>query len=293
MSEGGNMTALSLSSPGIDMECGRDFQLGFDRKPFAFSHHLNTLEQFSLPSLVRLANRMSSKPGRWYIEEGDTKPENGWGLHSSASLEPIIQNIGESNSLVILKRVHEDTEYRPILEQVSKDLAELSGIDLPSHYRDGMMTVLITSPHRVTPYHIDGEANLLVQIKGTKTVYIFDGNDREVLPSDEIEGFWAGNHNAVHYKADLQQRAQEYELAPGRGVSNPVAFPHWVKNGAEVSVSVSINYKRLVDDQADAHKLNHRLRGFGLHPTEPGKTRFVDRLKGLAYRAAKRAKRRK
>ena len=74
------------------------------------------------------------------------------------------------------------------------------------------MTVLITSPGRVTPYHLDGEANLLMQIRGSKSVHIFDGNDRDVVPGDELERFWSGDIKAPFYKKHLQDRASTFGI---------------------------------------------------------------------------------
>jgi hypothetical protein len=70
----------------------------------------------------------------------------------------------------------------------------------------------------------------------------------------------------------------------------PVTFPHWVQNGPEVSISVSINYKRMRNNDADVHRVNWRLRKLGLHPSEPGKAPVIDRTKGAIYRAIRSAK---
>jgi hypothetical protein len=267
------------------------FRRDFDRFPFAFNHTLQNSGYFTLDALKDLASRMATKPNRWYCEEGDTKPRNGWNAGSSRrSLEDSIAGVAHHKSLVILKRIQEDPEYEQLLFDLQEELSDLTGTDVASRYRDGLMTVLITSPGRITPYHLDGEANLLMQILGTKSVYIFDGNDREILPFQELERFWSGDVKAPLYKEHLQSRAWEYELAPGKGVTNPVTFPHWVQNGPQVSISLSVNFKRAIDNSADAYKVNGQLRKFGLRPLQPGNVSVVDHTKGVAYRTAKRVK---
>jgi hypothetical protein len=257
----------------------------FDRAAFEFSHSLHETEYFTLPALLDLAKRVSARPNRTYIEEDETTPERGWSIRpSKQSLFENLQEIAHTHSLVMLKRVHEEPEFRQILDNCSAELSELSGIDIAKTYRDAMMTILITSPSRVTPYHIDGEANLLMQIRGTKSVYIFDGNDRDVLPAVELEKFWSGDIKAATYRKQFQDRAWEFTLKPGLGVSNPITFPHWVKNGPEVSVSLSINFKRIVDNAADVYRVNARLRKVGLHPNEPHDIAVLDRAKGTLYR---------
>jgi hypothetical protein len=268
------------------------FCSGFDRDPFGFAHQLHRSPSFSYDALLDLAERVSHKSNRWYFDEGDTRPEKGWTVrNTSRTLVESLKGIADNHALIMLKRVQEEPEYQDILRVLEAELSRLTGIDMASRYRDGLMTILISSPKRVTPYHIDGEANLLMQMSGTKSVYIFDGNNREVLPSSELEKFWSGDIHAPVYREHLQDRAWRFELAPGLGVSNPVIFPHWVQNGPEVSVSLSVNFKRCVDNAADAYRVNRQLRKIGLHPTEPGTAKFVDHTKGVVYRAARRVKR--
>ena len=77
---------------------------------------------------------------------------------------------------------------------------------------------------------------------------------------------------------------------PGNGVFNPATFPHWLQNGPEVSVSVSINFKRRNDATIGAHRANKYLRKIGMRPTAPGVSPALDRVKeatfGRLYSAA-------
>jgi hypothetical protein len=278
--------------PG-DAAAKQAFCSGFDRGAFSFAHQLHRSPSFCYDRLMDLAERVSAKPNRWYFDEGDTGPEKGWSVRNAGgrTLVEGLKKIADSRALIMLKRVQEEPEYQEILRALEAELSTLTGIDISSRYRDGLMTILISSPGRVTPYHIDGEANLLMQMRGTKAVYIFDGNNREVLSSSELEKFWSGDIHAPVYREHLQDRAWRFDLAPGLGVANPVIFPHWVQNGPEVSISLSVNFKRRVDDLADAYRVNRQLRKFGFHPTEPGTVKFVDRTKGVAYRTARRVKR--
>ena len=60
-------------------------------------------------------------------------------------------------------------------------------MDIADVYYDPTMTIFVTSPGRITPYHMDGETNFLAQIHGTKLVYIYDGNDKAVLSDEDME----------------------------------------------------------------------------------------------------------
>ena len=269
------------------------FQTAFDRKPFPFFHSVHESELFSWPVLTKLAARAEAKSGGYYFESGTTAPGEKWrGVPEGKSLVDVLAHIGGSNSLIMLKRVQEYEEYRAFLNTCMDELGALCNVDLKRSYRDPVMTILITSPGRVTPYHIDGEANFLLQIQGSKTVHIFNGDDSEVLTDIELEKFWSGEDTkAPKYREHLEAKAWRFEISTGTGVSNPVIFPHWVENGPDVSVSLSINFKRVVDAAADAHRVNHALRKMGLHPRRPGSSPALDGIKSSGYRAARSLKR--
>ena len=84
------------------------------------------------------------------------------------TLVQALERIGESKNWIILKRIHEEPEYRAALELFISELSELTGANLRRRYRDPILTIFITSPNRITPYHLDGEANFLAQVQGTK-----------------------------------------------------------------------------------------------------------------------------
>ncbi len=285
------MSAASFSVLGYDPASYEHFRKDFDRTAFAFSHTLHNQEPFRLPALLELARHIYAHGKGFHVEEDPTAPGNGWNVKPpQKSLVENLEEIEHTHSFVMLKRVHEEPDYKLILDECLCELSEFTGIDICKRYRDPLMTILVTSPHRVTPYHMDSESTLLMQVQAAKSMYLFDGNDRAILPTTELERYWTGDINAATYKQSLQDRAWKFDLEPGKGVFFPVTFPHWVQNGPQVSVSVSINMKRATDDAADAFRVNARLRKIGLHPKEPGKAPLVDHAKAAIYRAARNVK---
>ena len=137
---------------------------------------------------------------------------------------------------------------------------------------------------------MDGETNFLAQIHGTKHVYIYNGADHSVLSPAQLEQYWTGHLPKIDYPETLPHGHWQYLLAPGNGVFNPAIFPHWLQNGEQVSVSVSMNFKRRHNATIGAHRANHYLRRFGLKPTPPGQSSSLDRAKeatfGRIYEAA-------
>ena len=73
-----------------------------------------------------------------------------------------------------------------------------------------------------------------------------------MLTDIELEKFWSGEDTkAPKYREHLESKAWRFDVSTGTGVSNPVIFPHSVENGHVVWVSLSINFKRVVDTAAD------------------------------------------
>jgi hypothetical protein len=145
--------------------------------------------------------------------------------------------------------------------------------------------VFITSPHRVTAYHIDRECNFILQVHGNKDISVFDRNDRDVLPEEEIERFWMVDNNAAVYKEHYQNRATVYSVGPGMGIHVPVNAPHWVRNKNNISVTLSVNFQFRENFPAHVYRANYLLRKIGIKPKPPGHSKVRDRLKCLAMNA--------
>jgi hypothetical protein len=115
-----------------------------------------------------------------------------------------------------------------------------------------------------------------------------------VLSQQDMEKYWTGNLPKINYPESLPLGHWQYTLAPGNGVFNPACFPHWLQNGNNISVSVSINFKRKHNASIGAHRMNRYLRKVGLMPKAPGVSLPLDRAKeatfGRVYAAAETLK---
>ena len=268
-----------------DTETGKLFAANFDHRPFEFRHALHAMEIFQMPALLRLAERcMEKRQHKSHYETGEPTVNGYFGNKpADMTLVQALERIGESRNWIILKRIHEEPEYRAALELFISELSELTGADLRRRYRDPILTIFITSPNRITPYHLDGEANFLAQVQGAKSVFLYNAHDPQILTQEELERYWTGNLLAPRWRDELSEGHWRYEISPGVGVFNPATFPHWVKNADNVSVSVSINFKRVRNDTIGAHRANYYARKIGLHPTAPGQRPALDRVKNLTF----------
>jgi hypothetical protein len=263
------------------------FQQKFDHQPFLFRHGLDQHPAFQLEALLALAERQAADPvkgKRSHFESGNPDRNAWFGARPEGeTLVSALAAVKSGKNWIILKRVHEDRVYREVLEEIIPRISALSGVDVADTYYDPTMTIFVTSPGRVTPYHMDGETNFLAQIHGTKLVYLYDGNDPAVLSTTDLEKYWTGNLPKIDYPANLPFGHWQYRLEPGNGVFNPAIFPHWLENGDDVSISVSMNFKRRHDRTIGAHRTNHFLRRLGVKPTPPGQSPALDRAKEATF----------
>jgi hypothetical protein len=130
---------------------------------------------------------------------------------------------------------------------------------------------------------MDGETNFLAQIHGEKLCCIYDGNDPNVLSQQQMEKYWTGALPKIDYPESLPFGHWQNTLVPGNGIFNPAVFPHWLQNGENISVSVSINFKRRHNAAIGAHRANRYVRKLGLKPTAPGQSPALDRAKEATF----------
>jgi cupin-like protein len=264
------------------------FATQFNRKPFAVRHNLSTEPLLELDSVRELARSLETRPGELYADIDVTRVEQRWDESSrpEVSTASVIDDIAASNAWIIIRRAELDPRYRVLLERGMAEIRAASGGRLPQSLRKENAIIFVTSPRRISTYHIDRECNFILQIRGEKQIYIYDQNDREVLPEEELERFWAIDNNAATYKPQYQDRGQMFHLRPGDGVHVPVNAPHWVQNGDDISITLSLNFQFTDMERANKYRANYYLRKLGVDPAPPGKYPMRDMLKANAIRGA-------
>jgi len=286
------MTATLTAAPTkyLDIDPAA-FAAHFGRRPFRVGHRLSDHPLFAIDRLLGLArslpeDRVEYNAGDLPVNlRPELTPRNG------LSAEETIRRIAECKSWLVLKNVERDPEYGALLDGC---LAEVEAMGHDDARDIGLREafVFVSSPGSVTPYHIDPEWNFLLQVRGTKTITIFDGEDRELLSEPELERFYTGAHRNLAFREQDAAKGEPFELRPGEGVHVPVTAPHWVHNGPEVSVSFSITFQtRRSERRGIIYRVNHYLRGKGLRPAPVGRSAWRDGLKYFAFRAYRRLRR--
>jgi hypothetical protein len=279
------VTQAPKMEPHVFAVDSRDFRREFDRGSFYFQHNLGNHPLFELPRLLQLALETScTRPNDLYYDAGNIQVGQRWDQTGKGgfSIAEAMERIENCGAWVILHKAHLDPEYGQLLAQCMGELQELIGVNLDRVMRVQEIILFIASPRRVTAYHIDRECNFLLQMRGSKTLYVFDQNDRVVLSEDELEKFWTVDNNAAKYKPEHQHRARAYRLTPGSVVHIPVNAPHWVQNDDNVSVSMSVNFQYRDYLRGNVYRMNYALRRLGLHPTPPGTSPTLDQFKSFS-----------
>lgn len=205
-------------------------------------------------------------------------------LHpNTKSAEQTLAGIAEARAWMSLLNVQADDVYRRLVDEVLDEARpQIESKDPGMCYRAGW--IFVSSPGAVTPFHIDHEHNIILQIFGTKRLYTWDPFDREVV-SERAQELFHDQHSRelVVWKEEFRKRARVFELAPGMGGYMPSTTPHMVENGPGPSITVSFTY---YTDSTRRRELlyrgNARLRRLGLTPRPVGTSRSRDRAVAAA-----------
>ena len=263
------------------------YQSDYNRMPFQFAHHLGNHPLFEVPQLVKLACFLeeSRVSGRVTLFSDDAALTQGWqrSRRSGTNVSECLADIEKSHSWVLMKDIQTHPDYRDLVARFVTELEQLLGRAVRPSITWIDAYLFVSSPGMVTPYHIDHETNFLFQVKGEKTVNLFDPSDREILSEDEIERYYVGDFSSAKFREPVQQKARVFELSPGLAVHQPPLAPHWVRTGStRHSVSLSILFfLREYDAVAKVYQVNHYLRRLGLRPASPGRSALRDQVKQL------------
>ena len=272
--EAGSLTALRSSYPE-QIELLRHDLCG---------HPLLTLE-----ALVALAQRVPAADVEYYrgdvpigIDGADT-PANG------LSIPDTIRRIEQCGSWMVLKYIERDPEYRALLHAALAPLRELVGAATGEMVNEQGF-IFISSPGAVTPFHFDPEHNILMQIRGHKTMTVYPPADPRFASEESHEAFHAGGHRNLPWRDEFGGAGRPVKLTPGDALYVPVKAPHWVKNGGEPSISLSITWRSQWSYHEEyAHGFNRLLRKAGLTPAPPGRFPERNTAKSIGFRAARKA----
>lgn len=170
-------------------ECRRELH----KKAFALRHALADHPLFSISALTRVAEEASRRKGDIHVDAGDYTYADKWGEmpKPNMTIPEIIDRIETAGAWLVLKHVEANRAYKAMLDEFEIFVREIAGQESSKLLRDGEMIVIVTSPGRKTPFHIDAQVNFLAQIQGSKDLWVCDPMDRSVTTEEEIEQYYA------------------------------------------------------------------------------------------------------
>ena len=203
-----------------------------------------------------------------------------------------IRDIGTAGCWVGLRNVEQQPEYAELLESLLEDMRP------QIERKTGAMLnlqsfIFVTSPGGVTPYHFDPEHNILLQLRGSKVMTVFAPGDPAFAADEVHEVYHAGGRPELPWREEMEPHGMPFELGPGEAVYVPVMAPHFVRNGPEVSVSISVTWRSPWSyAEADARAFNAMLRRIGIKPAAPGRWPRQNLIKAYGWRTLRKLRRR-
>lgn len=249
--------------------------------PFVVRHSLADHPLFAISRLLELQKALPQGKIDYYTGRVGVNDNKRQAPPTGLTAEETIRQIKSAESWLVLKNIERDPEYRKLVEDCLAEVAPLAEPVSPG-VKQFEGWIFLTSPGSLTPYHLDPEHNLLLQIRGEKTVHLFDPADRDILSEEELENYYtrSGTVGKLEFNHAYQEKAYTYTITPGDGVFIPVNAPHWLQVTGDVSISLSITfYSDDVYRRARLFRFNHILRRWGLRPSPYGKSAGRDRLK--------------
>jgi len=261
----------------------------FNQRAFEVRHSLTGHPLFELPRLRELARFLLGKREYQSVTclTGSKERNSSWDDLDQAidQVDDCLRELeNEGRAWIILKNIVLDPDYKAVMDPIIRQVAEAAdsvgdGITWPEPY------LFVSSPTFVTPYHIDHEAGLLLQIVGKKKFAVFPHDDRSVLTPKQIEQFYMGDMSAAKLTPESEGKGALFDLVPGNGVCFPSLAGHWAEVGDTYSVSLSIGFaQESCNARAPVYQANHYLRKLGLSPAEPGRSRVRDAIKRAPIR---------
>ena len=125
---------------------------------------------------------------------------------------------------------------------------------------------------------MDKEHNFILQLRGHKRLYVWDHRDKVVVTEHARDRFHrTHSRELLHWREEFRERAQVFDLTPGRGAYMPSTSPHMVENGDEPSITMSFTYyTRATRRRALLHRTHDLMRSVGWVPPAVGRFPVFD-----------------
>lgn len=267
-------TAIDSGAPHL-LELDRHVcEAAIGRREFAVKHALSDHPLLTLEALAELADELPSGAVERHVGDQPVLLPGG-APHLSGRPSETVRTIASNGRWMVLWNLEQIPRYKKLLDEV------LDGAEPFVPRREAGMIrrecfLFLSAPHSVTPVHFDPEHNFLLQVRGLKHMHVGRFPDR-AAETRELDRYYDGGHRNL---VEVPPTSQTFMMSPGDGCYVYPWGPHWVQNGPEASVSLSITFRTGRSQRHEhASLFNRRLRRHGFVPRPAGDAEHVDRAK--------------
>lgn len=266
------------------------FALHYPEVPHRLAHRLGANPLLELEAIARLAEALPADSIE-YNAGGQPIGISGKPETTGLTIGQTIRGIDKSDSWAVLKNIEQLPAYADLLGRLLDELKPAI------ESKTGAMLktqgfIFISSPLAVTPYHFDPEHNILLQLRGTKTMTQFPAGDTTFAADQVHEAYHTGGARELTWQDSMLTAGTEFALAPGEALFVPVMAPHFVRVGPEAAISLSITWRSEWSfAEADARAFNATMRRIGLKPRQPGRWPARNLAKAYAWRILRKLRR--
>jgi Cupin superfamily protein len=253
---------------------GETFAKDFPQEPFSVRHSLADDPLLCLEAIAELADEMPSDAVERHRADLPLLVPGG-APELDGTPSDTVRGIETNGCWMVLWNIEQVARYKALLDECLDEVEQYVA-DKHDSIRNRKAYLFLSAPNATTPVHFDPEHNLLLQINGTKNMNV----GRFADPADqqsELDRYHSGGHRNLDRMPDAFTL---FRLEPGDGVYVWPFAPHWVKNGSEPSVSLSITFRTRASWRTErVHRFNARARQLGLSPRPAGQSRIADEAK--------------
>jgi hypothetical protein len=228
-----------MDYPPVELDCGPEFDRHIaQRTPATFRHPLAGHPALDHNAIAELAGHLGDesvvcetavKP----LVFADGAPEPGHAQHAAE----VVRNLDSNQSWLTLLNIENQSRYKRLINHLLDDSARRAGIEPPT-LRRRMGFIFASSPRSVTGAHFDIEHSLLLQLRGHRTLSFGEFTD-QASRDHEVSRYWQGSFGKL---TTMPTPLLDLTIGPGDGVYIPPYRPHWLSNGEDVSLSLTLTF---------------------------------------------------
>ncbi len=274
---------------GNIIEWEQDTLKNFTHDDYLVKHNLHEHPIFSDEGLIKILDAYPRDKLEVFTMGKDPHGWGQWclGRHNNLSGAELMEAVKNGRIWLNLRGTNKAApEVNEVCEALFNEIEQKTGVNTFKHD----MGMLISSPNAQVYYHADMPLVLLVQIRGTKKVYLYPPED-PYLTDEQMESI------AIKEKDEQLRPKPEWDndcllihdLKPGELLTWRQNAPHRIENHDCVNVSFSTEFLTTeVLIRANTLYANGCLRRyFGMKPSFKNSPSFVNYLKVIYARIVK------